>query len=466
MENKFYSLVCLFLGLVLTACDNNDSRTEGVKIPEHKLQVFEINADSDTSIITHNKALLIVPHCAFEAEGKIRLEFAEFYNPADFAEARLTTTDSEGRVLESAGMFYFSATDEAGNLLDVNTDCQPLLRVGTSTILPNAKRYSGKIENGIVVWGEEEAMEKWLCPVPLKGLKLYADPDKVYRAKPTKHALKNQPEAIFMQDPGNLLFCGLEQEIVDTLYSPVFENTLIATIEFELRMKIIHLSCSEEVLQIYLSNLDKNLWEADLLAYEYLKEKNSPYAQNFFIFSEQKLTKVKNANKVHEVYLKQITTAYEVKELLYYTMTFNSSGWFNCDALSRDSELFSLKEKIELIAPSDKLEFVSVSLIQKKYNSLYNLSRVKGSLTFSADGLVAADREVLVYAIASDGNQSYTATQEITIGEKENYQLKLEKSTFDVIKSKLSEYGQAREENRFNLVENPACCYYEYDYAH
>jgi len=465
MESSNFFILVLIITYLGVGC--NTPEEEGPTIPAHQLQVFEIDATQDTSIRTQNNALLVIPACAFEGKKKVTIEFAEFYNPADFVEAGLTTVSSDKKMLESAGMFYFNAQTAEGQAIPIAASCAPLLRVPSNSTLPNLKKYTGKKEDGNIVWENPEDLEKWLTPVPLSSLRLYGNPNKTYRGKQGNFGSSQRPRATFIQVPGKLLYCGLDNKIVDTLYSSVFENTLIATIEFEARMKLIHKSCSEELLQIYLSNLDKNLYEIDRLAYQYLQEKDSTLAANFYTFYEQKLTKIKDGNAVHEVYVDAIAQnpIPSFKAWMYNTMSFNRNGWCNFDTPMTGIG-YQIKEVITLRPPAD-IDFVTatVYVVLKKYNSLCQLSRKGDPLRFSGDYFWVGDNEVALYAVASDGQQTYTALKEITVGEEKKYTLNLVPSDIETIKSTLSKYGTPREENRITPPEKTSCCFFDWDYS-
>jgi len=86
---------------------------------------------------------------------------------------------------------------------------------------------------------------------------------------------------------------------VIAFWQPTFNNTLLATREFEKRMKSIHKTCDDKVLKLYTSNLSKSINEIDKMAValghpefaEFVKENvgalnpNSPHLkglQNFY----------------------------------------------------------------------------------------------------------------------------------------------------------------------------------------
>lgn len=54
---------------------------------------------------------------------------------------------------------------------------------------------------------------------------------------------------------------------IAAIWNDKFQNTIIATKEFEERLQVIFQSCDPGPLEVYLSNLDKPLWESDSLVY-------------------------------------------------------------------------------------------------------------------------------------------------------------------------------------------------------
>lgn len=104
--------------------------------------------------------------------------------------------------------------------------------------------------------------------------------------------------------------CGINPASIKVIKGEKFANSYIATREFEQRMRRIHRTCEQAVLDIYIEYIDKNLWEADKRAYEYLKAINHHEAENFLQFYEQKLGKVKDADnstkKLAAYYKKQL----------------------------------------------------------------------------------------------------------------------------------------------------------------
>ena len=469
MENKIYIYSLFITGiLLLGACQVKELKNSfPTTIPEDQIQSFELNLQGDTILQTKCKALLIIPQDAFLLNGKVvkneqvKLQFTELYTPADFIKAHLQSITDKGELLESAGMFHIQATTADNQPLEINSASAPLLRYGSNDIIPNLQLYQGVLENEQIVWTEPTSLEKWLVPVPMKQLNFYANFNKsrTINWKQTDH---KRPQSQFIQLWDTKLYCGLDNGFIDTLYSSVLENTLIATKEFEMRMRFIHQSCSQEVLLIYLAGLDKNLYELDSLAYEYLQAENHPQANNFHCFYQQKLTKVANANEVPNAYLKylQKNVDLDLKNVLIYSLKLSNSGWFNVDALCSVSSLNPVEETFQIKAKDFMISHAVVYSIFKTQNSVikldYDLS--ENQYHFPEELKYTNEKEAVIYAIVEEGEQIYSAIKEIEFGQQSTYQLNIEPTNPQKIDAILSKYGLPRAENSFRRTDS-ACCY-------
>lgn len=63
---------------------------------------------------------------------------------------------------------------------------------------------------------------------------------------------------------------GINPARIMAIWSDKFANTFIATREFEERMQFIHRTCREEILDLYVNNIDKSLSEVDRMVSEKL----------------------------------------------------------------------------------------------------------------------------------------------------------------------------------------------------
>jgi len=89
--------------------------------------------------------------------------------------------------------------------------------------------------------------------------------------------------------------CGIDPLYIKVIRSEKYQNTLIATREFEARLRVIFKTCNTKVLDLYIKNLDKNLYEIDAMAAAILK--GTEFENTFNDFAAQKLSKVKDADK-------------------------------------------------------------------------------------------------------------------------------------------------------------------------
>ena len=104
---------------------------------------------------------------------------------------------------------------------------------------------------------------------------------------------------------GSVEKCSVDPAIIQTLRTSRFRNTLIATKEFEERLKVLLSECREGLIELYIQNLDKNLWEIDSMVAEKTFQLNQegPY----MLFYKNGKTKVKDAQK----YAKGLNKYYE-----------------------------------------------------------------------------------------------------------------------------------------------------------
>jgi len=85
--------------------------------------------------------------------------------------------------------------------------------------------------------------------------------------------------------------CQIPPSSVLAFWKPKFDNTILATREFETRMKEIHRTCDKSVLDLYVRNLNKPMYELD----EKVVEMGYP---QFSQFAEQRVGAL-NANNPH-----------------------------------------------------------------------------------------------------------------------------------------------------------------------
>jgi hypothetical protein len=71
---------------------------------------------------------------------------------------------------------------------------------------------------------------------------------------------------IISKNSANTGLDGINPAKIKTIWDKQYNNTLLATKEFEERLKVIHNSCNENILDLYINNLDKRISGIDSIA--------------------------------------------------------------------------------------------------------------------------------------------------------------------------------------------------------
>lgn len=135
-------------------------------------QVFQLQTDRDTVIETKEGLVFAVPAGAFKTEEKwVNLDIQAAIEPADIMKAGLSTT-SDGKLLETAGMFYLNATDSGGKSLDI---IKPIdASVPAETIRLGMMLFDGVMdEKGNINWVDPKPLQKNLVTYDIKTLDFY-----------------------------------------------------------------------------------------------------------------------------------------------------------------------------------------------------------------------------------------------------------------------------------------------------
>ncbi len=105
--------------------------------------------------------------------------------------------------------------------------------------------------------------------------------------------------------------CGITPASIQTVRTNAFSNTFIATKEFEERLAILHqLHNGQELLDLYVNNLNKDMGEVDRMVVQKL---SGNVKEKFQAFADQNLTNLEEIN-IHQ---DQISAYYEKKRVEY-----------------------------------------------------------------------------------------------------------------------------------------------------
>ncbi len=244
-----------------------------------KPQKFQIRLKSDTTIVGENGVRITIPTSSFvDKDGNIvtqdiTLEIIEASSIEDYIRNDLQTI-SNGKLLESAGMIYIDAkVNNESIFLEENSILQ--IEMPTTIYANNYTIFNGEHDEiGNINWVEADELYDFLIPLPMSEFhyKFY----KKY-SFPTKYSSIRWMDSTILNDPK-------------------YENTFIATLDFESRFdamdmdydwweeyedgfdhdraygKVYNINCP--LLDIYLQNLDKPLWYSDSIAYQVYREKD------------------------------------------------------------------------------------------------------------------------------------------------------------------------------------------------
>ncbi len=332
-------------------------------------QYFELDAAQDQVIEGYDGTIVVFPKGCFLLKGhvfaqKVRFELAEALKIVDMLCSNLTTT-AKGKLLETGGMLYFNATTAAGEQLQINTKIPIHIEIPTANKKAGMKVYQGiRDENGNMDWIKPKPLDPLLTAMDILSLDFlppgfYAEVEKnmpfgnydrasialgdsLYYSMATYNYFEivagmtdtdvneayynqqasvkngqytsgsynlstNNPYEGHTSTDGELSTPSINPEIIKVIKSEKFQNTLLATREFEQRMPYIFQTCDNAILETYINNLDKNLWELDEIAAKLISY--DPLQTIFQNFANQRLTKVKGGNRCSELLKQYYKTA-------------------------------------------------------------------------------------------------------------------------------------------------------------
>ncbi len=334
------------------------------------------------------------------------------------------TTLSNGKMLETAGMLYFNATAD-GKQVYVDKSNPVFIEIPSNGPLKEGMKVYKGIRNalGNMNWIEPREPEKYLINVDLDELDFYPEGferevaacipfrsynevsntllDSLYFSLEISGRLKSNIEnpPLSMQVPSPVPYtdagdtennqyhdngqhhsgdyghgeveksCGIDPAIIKVIKTARYQHTLIATREFEQRLQVIFKTCRNDILELYINNLELNMWELDSMAASMLD--NSVYGVRFREFSHQYLTKVKDAG----VYAKLI------------------AGYYKTQLQKVKQELSELRKKINQqaetenkLAEKTEAEYKALSVKRENYRML------KYGFTQTETGWINIDR--------------------------------------------------------------------------
>jgi len=519
---KLYLLSGLIISFLLHGCSYFDKQTTDDNLlnraifPEIKssdlfkqlcptIQNFQITVNSDTLISGKNGTKIFIPQNSFtDKKGKkitgiINIEIIEVLSIAEVVRCNLQTV-SYGDIMSTEGMLFINAKDENSNpvLLNKAKTLDIALPNITHETGPQVTQLcSGSYDTiGVINWNKMSEMKRQIIPLPLDMF------DYNYK---TSFGFERSETG-----EGQMTFTD---EIYDsvTLYQPHLQNTFIATREFEERLKYINAAewtighyhtyytntkkagtilKDSTITNIYLNNLDKDLWYSDSLAYVYLnnlqnsiKFTNHWYSDKipvnlvdvFNNFYKQRLTKVFSLQNIDLNLSYKITRTQLSEQGLNETETdillgaylqqqeiiksrskengknikvfsnfkISNLGWINIAAFNHLSN--GIKTNISAtINNYTQFPFVSTLLIiNNRLITCGGTPNESGFLTFNGitqSTLLPDNESAVIIAISQKDDTPYLAMNFIEISEgTENFNLELHTASINEIYDYLNE---------------------------
>ncbi len=225
---------------------------------------------------------------------------------------------------------------------------------------------------------------------------------------------------------------GINPAKVQAIWNAKFDNTLLATKAFEERMRWIHHSCNNNVLDIYVNNLDKKLCTLDSLA----ANTTTYHKEKFLEFAQRGEGRVQT-DKPHFEKLKKY---YAQREKLFTeaanktAIKHNQKQIESAEKFRKESEKYSMKDsqnKQNAFAEEFELNYDDACR-QLGYIRIKTPPKAVYTVTITNPGWKNLDRAVRESLLArktmnyTDPNSGKTATIkyqkiEVKVNERENY---------------------------------------------
>jgi hypothetical protein len=421
-------------------------------------QIQTIKTDKPNTIVGKEGTVLLIPKNAITDEkgipytDSITIELKENFTVGDFILSNLQTVQDDG-ILVSNGMVYFNAKDKYGNQLNIANNVSIRIQIPQKDDKDNPKVFLGeRDELGHITWSSTIEPSKTLIPYPIRFIsknRFWTECPNYYGI--TKDTLNHKKYNHF----GNI---------------EEYENSLIATKEFHDRFSM---TCWDSVLNIYISNLDKNMWEIDEMVVKYFIRDSIRYLNSWYCepptgvngkpvtveqkeaykwiikhakenehwrielyrnFAKQKLMKVDTTKLIDTTKLADINSVFTSYDALKF-------GWVNVDYFYKDPR----SEKVKVIAKTNEQASIISMIIKGKNVILSGIEKGTTEYWFTKnqDGYnkLPKGEKAIIIAISVKNNELFFGDKEFIIGEKEIQQIDLKPIKGKDLMEKLAKYN-------------------------
>lgn len=376
-------------------------------------QVFTIAAGQDTVIETEKGIVFAIPARAFldkdgkPVSGQISLTVKEALDATTIVQAGLSTTSGD-QLLETGGMFLLDAR-QGENILKIDPANAVYAEIPADTIKPGMQLYKGQRKpDGSIDWVNPQTLEHDLVPVDIMQLDFYP-PNYIDSLASWGHDVRNKKftDSLYYsfaqlfqrhyheypyqrEQPAPATFdeksvetdsdeniiqakyqavdsavsdtgaydeyseigCGINPAKIKAIWSNKYQNTSLATRAFAERLILIHTLGNNEILDLYINNLDKPLWYVDSLIV-YSGEGMARFSDKFIRFLERRDGKVQISS--HQA---QKLKQYYIRKTKAYT-----------EAIAKTAEAFRKKQTaLDQVAAGKKTTYQKDSLQQTMQN--------------------------------------------------------------------------------------------------
>lgn len=278
-------------------------------------EYFEVTGLKEHVIETEDGAVIYIPKGAFLdgdgnlVEKEVKLEIAKSASLEELLASGISSSTEKG-VLEADQVLYVNATAD-GKMLSINPESPLYIEQPVDTDSKGNLVFKGvRGEDGLIHWIAPEEAKKYLTPVPIASLDFLPAgfEGKLLENMPfrgretisqefvhdlfyefTKRRIGTYDELLETNEPSVLQHAelppnceyillnhyadygvcfvadlGIDPAQIKVLKSGKFENTFVATTAFQERLQVLYkVGSGDELIELYLKNLDKDLWEVD-----------------------------------------------------------------------------------------------------------------------------------------------------------------------------------------------------------
>ncbi len=421
-----------------------------------KKQYFSIQTNQANTIVGKEGTIILIPKESIVDEtGKlvtdsVIIELKEHFQLADYVLSNLQTVSNDS-LLVSKGMVFVSAKDKNGKNLKIAEGKKIRFEIPMPNYKNNSEIFIGQRDDiGLINWELPEKQTKDLIPFPIRFI------------SKNRFATECSDYYGITTDTINDQYYNYFGNIVD------FENTLLATKEFRDRFSWY---CWREILEIYIDNLEKNMWEIDELVVEHLKidsarrvdeylnttppivHGNSVTSEQwraraelikmtkescmwsiktFEFFASQKLTKLDTTQLIDTTKIEDLNKAF----ISYSALDF---GWVNVDYFYKDPN----SKPVKLIAKTNEKTPLINLIIKNKNIILTGIDKGNNEYWFTKNengyNKLPVGDTAIILGIGLVENDIVFDKKEVIIGEQEIIDLTLQKINNERLKSELEE---------------------------